>query len=474
MSKIYLTDVDKENPMQSTQERLENEKKKVEIGPDGLPLNVINSEETNTHKHHEEDLVEEVEEEENHELHKTDKEEKTQKKQSTFATIMNIMNSILGAGILSIPNTFVNSGIIPSIILILIMAILSLIATDMVISLAFKTQTVGLAQLTEKILGFWGALILTILNLLFLLTALVAYLVLAGDMITSWFDLGGIDLNPLAYHAIMELIYGIIPISLTIPRDISFLRYFSTATVICVIFFCVVMLYKAIDYHKVNSTVKMSKLDISLFSSVSIYGLSFALPSVVLPAVKLYTTKVKRRWFVSMIGIIIALFFYAIPGVTGYLIFGDETNGNILKNFKSNDVVMIICRACFFIVVTCAYPMIAQTVQAMWSQLIFKMDQPAELPNCKRFLILALTNSIPLIIAMLLPSAKPALSIGGALGGCLVDFAFPSLEFIVLYRKELKWSNWRMISSGLFFVFGLVTGVIATYQSIADAIVAFS
>ena len=66
----------------------------------------------------------------------------------------------------------------------------------MVISLAYKTQTVGLAELTTKILGYWGALILTILNLLFLLTALVAYLVLAGDMITSWFDLAHIDLNP--------------------------------------------------------------------------------------------------------------------------------------------------------------------------------------------------------------------------------------------------------------------------------------
>ena len=81
---------------------------------------------------------------------------------------------------------------------------------------------------------------------------------------------------------------------------------------------------------------------------------------------------------------------------------------------------------------------------------------------------------IPLIIAMLLPSAKPALSIGGALAGCLVDFAFPSLEYIVYFRKEYKWYNYRMILSGIFLVFGVVACVISTYQAISDAIVAFS
>ena len=225
MSEIPLNDLDKEHPMQSTQSKIETNSQKVAVGPDGLPINVIQLNDIKDHH-----ISHEEEEEEVHE-HKSldDDHEPTAKKkktQNTFSTIMNVLNSILGAGILSVSNTFVNSGVIPSLILILVMAVLSLIATDIVIFLANKTQTVGLAELTTKILGYWGALILTILNLLFLITALVAYMVLAGDMITSWFDLAKIDLNPLIYHAVMQLIYGIIPICLTIPRNISFLRYF--------------------------------------------------------------------------------------------------------------------------------------------------------------------------------------------------------------------------------------------------------
>lgn len=473
MSEIPLNDLDKEHPMQSTQSKIESNSQKVAVGPDGLPINVIQLNDIKDHH-----ISHEEEEEEVHE-HKSldDDHEPTAKKkktQNTFSTIMNVLNSILGAGILSVSNTFVNSGVIPSLILILVMAVLSLIATDIVIFLANKTQTVGLAELTTKILGYWGALILTILNLLFLITALVAYMVLAGDMITSWFDLAKIDLNPLIYHAVMQLIYGIIPICLTIPRNISFLRYFSSVSFCCILFFCVVMIYKAIDHGKIDSTCVMSKLDIKLFSSVSIYGLSFALPAVVLPAVKLYTPKVKKRYLVSFIGILISTFVYVAPGLSGYFIFGDKTDGNVLKNFRSNDGIMIVCRVCFFVIVTCAYPMIAQTVQAMWSELIFKTDQPANLPNKNRILILVLTSAIPLLIAMFLPSAKPALSIGGALGGCLVDFAFPSLEFIVYHKGTLRWSNWKMVLCLIFFIFGVIVGVIATYQAIADAIAAFS
>ncbi|KAK8836317.1 hypothetical protein M9Y10_039652 [Tritrichomonas musculus] len=473
MSEIHLEDIDKEHPMCSTQERIPLDRKKSNVGPDGFPVKFSSKEDILETPYYD-DGGEEEEKKETKSVSDKAPDEVKPKTLGSFSTIMNIMNSILGAGILSVPNTFVNSGVIPSIILLLIMAILSLIATDMVISLAFKTQTTGLAELTNKILGKVGTLILTILNLLFLLTALVAYLVLAGDMITSWFELGNIDLTPLPYHALMELIYGIIPISLTIPRDISFLHYFSTATVVCIIFFCIVMIYKVAKYNDINSTVVMSKLDIKLFSSISIYGLSFALPAVVLPAIRLYTPKVKKRWFVSMIGIIIATVFYLVPGLSGYFIFGVDTDGNILKNFKSNDVIMIICRACFFIIVTCAYPMISQSVQAMWSQLIFKKDQPSTLPVKKRVVVLILTNLIPLLIAMFLPSAKPALSIGGALGGCLVDFAFPALEYIMYYKNDLGWRNYKIILSLLFFIFGIVCCVIATYQSIVDAIDAFS
>ena len=451
---------------------------KIVIGKNGIPLDVIHDIPS---KHESIEYDPEIPEfPEKVELSSNEEEEEYKSHQqevhtSKFATVMNLLNSMLGAGILSVPNTFVNTGIIFSIVLLIIMAILSIIATDILVYLQLETNSEGLGDLTDRILGRKGSLSLSILNLLFINTALVAYLVLAGDMVTSWFELGGLDITPLSWHALMIFIYGVcIPIALSIPRDISFLRFFSTATVICIIFFCIVLLYKAIDYvienNEISPTAVLGKCDVSLFASISIYALTFALPSIALSVIRVYDRDAKKRTNAVLIAIVLCFIFVIFPGVCGYIVFGEEADGNILNSFAADDIIIIICRAAFFIIVSCAYPMVTQACQSMWSTLIFNDDSPATLITSKRAIILALTNVIPLLIAMFLPSAKPALSIGGALGGCIVDFVFPALLYIKFYKDRYKLSNWRMVLNMIFIIFGIVAAVIATYQAIVDAI----
>ncbi|OHT00267.1 Transmembrane amino acid transporter protein [Tritrichomonas foetus] len=490
-------------------ERPKSQKVSVEVGKNGIPLNVLHDSHGNQEKVSHHSSIEEYEESDSnfqkrHRKHKrehsdssaeedlekiaSDDEEFSSSSESAsstivrtkrFATIMNLLNSILGAGILSVSNTFVNTGILFSIGMLIVMALLALAATNILIVLAHDTNTKGLGELTFHILGPIGSTILSILNLLFINTALVAYLVLAGDMVTSFFELGGIDLNPLMWHALMIFIYAmVLPIALTIPRDISFLRFFSTLSITCIAFFCVSMVYKMSVYisnnHGISPTAVLGKVDITLFSSLSIYALSFSLPSVIVTVIRPYNKDVHKRKTVGFISLTACFVFVIIPGIAGYLIFGAGTDPNVLKNFPANDILIIVCRAAFFVIVSCAYPMVSQTCMSMWSQLVFKDDAPATLILWKRAVVIILNNIFPLLIAMFLPSAKPALGIGGALGGCLVDFVFPAVLYIRFHKDDFPLYHWKAILCILFGVFGLVAAVIATYQSVMDAIAAFS
>ena len=114
--------------------------------------------------------------------------------------------------------------------------------------------------------------------------------------------------------------------------------------------------------------------------------------------------------------------------------------------------------------------MVSQSVMSMWGGLIFGNDNPTTLPGWKRAVVIVLNNIIPLLLAMFLPTAKPILSIGGALGGCIVDFIFPSLMYIVYYWKDSNKFGFKYIVLYLCTLFGAVTGVIATYQAVIDAI----
>jgi amino acid permease len=398
-----------------------------------------------------------------------------------FATIMNLLNSLLGAGILSVPSSFTNVGLVPSIILLAFIAVLSYYATSMFMRLQLETFTAGLDELTLKVAGKVGQVILSILTLIFLESALMSYLILGGNMITSWLKLAKIEafnIEDLWPRAIMILIYSIVlPIALSIPRSLKVLSYFSTATVFFIAFFVLAMVIKACDdwdglsNKYPDKKVSYGKFDISVFSALSIYGLTFALPIVALPIVNHYHHSIHRRNIVALVSTILCFVLVVIPSIICYLMFGDKTKGDVLQNFDDDDYLILVVRIGFFLVVSFSYPCVVQPVAGSWAQVIYSDNDASKLPTGKRTVVQLVTHIIPLIIAMFLPQAKPVLAVGGAIGGCVVDFVYPPLLWYLHFKPAVKtWEFWLILLLG---VFGLVTGIISTYQAILDVIKAF-
>ena len=68
---------------------------------------------------------------------------------------------------------------------------------------------------------------------------------------------------------------------------------------------------------------------------------------------ELYNSNPRRMSKVSFRAMTISLFLYGSMGFFGYINFRDQTMGNILLNFTTDDVVTIIARLgkpCFFVV----------------------------------------------------------------------------------------------------------------------------
>ena len=458
------------------------QKDEAQVGIDGLPIHPVEDLPVSQHKgpiDASQQATERVDEEEFNVTQKMPSEEEetteTQKYVKTIPAIFNLLNSVLGIGLLSVPNSFINTGFVLSYIILLIMAILSYFATAIVIQLQKETNAPGFDELALQLLGKVGSVSLSVLSLFFLACGLLSYLIVAGDMLLSWFSLAGLNWNSLLPRAAVIGVYALcLPILMTIPRNIKFLEYFSTATIICLTFYTICMIYKffaTIPSNGINESCDIVKAGMGIFSSLSIYGLTFSLPSVSIPVIKNCEPNLTKRKLTGLYAIIACFVIVAITGFAGYSIFGSTANANILNSFPNDDVIIIIVRIGFFIVVTCAYPLLSQTVFGNWSQLIYKVNDANQLPNGKRAVILLIGNGIPLIIAMFLSSIKPVISVSGSLGGCIVNFMFPG----VLYVKHSpeKWTSWKNILAIALAIFGLVAGVISTYQAIVDAIAAF-
>ena len=448
------------------------------VGADGLPENPIPADAKDV------ESGQPAQPESDEEKHPVDPEEldiNNPNRVRRFATIMNLLNSLLGAGILSVPSSFTNVGLVPSIVLLAFIGVLSYYATSMFMRLQLETFTNGLDELALKVSGKVGQVILSILTLIFLESALMSYLILGGNMITSWIKLADIkafDIEKLWPRAIMILIYAVvIPIALSIPRSLKVLSYLSTATVFFIAFFVLSTIIKAcsdwdfLSNKYPDKEVTYGKFDITVFSALSIYGLTFSLPIVALPIVNNYHHSVHRRNIVGLVATIICFVLVVIPSTICYLMFGNKTEGDVLQNFPDDDYLIFAVRIGFFLVVSFSYPCVVQPVAGSWGQVIFHNNDQVNLPTKQRIVVQIVTHIIPLVIAMFLPKAKPILAVGGAIGGCVVDFVYPAILWYLYFKPPVKTVEfWLVLLLG---VFGLITGVISTYQAIVDVIDAF-
>ena len=395
---------------------------------------------------------------------------------SWFSTLMNVLNTLIGAEILGIPNSMTFCGLVPSVLLLLLTACLSYIATIQITRLQNRFSATSINDLTEKLLGRTGGICLSILTLIFTYSLLVAYLVTAAETIESWFKVAGLPQWASGWRrAVVIGVYTIcLPIPLTCPRRMDFLNTASTFAIFCLFFYCVVMIIKGsmfFAHNEVDSTVETGVFNLGFFNAFSIDCLMFALPGIVLPLLIPYHPNLTKRYYLVSGAFIMCFILTIVPGTIGYLMFGAKTDQIIFHSFDDKDVLMQCTRVAFFVVLNASYPVVGMTVIAELFGLVFKNECPAKAPLKQRIVILAFTNIPPAIIAMLLPKVRPALAVGGALGGCLTNFFVPPVLWIK--QSKEKWCHWSIVLNLLFIMFGVVCAVIATYEAILDAINTF-
>ena len=111
-----------------------------------------------------------------------------------YFALSTLIGTIIGAGIFGIPYTISKSGIIPGLFYFLILGgvvlLLHLFFGEIVLRTKEKSRLVGFSQ---KYLGSWAKILITISTILGLIGALLAYIILGGNFLqilfSTWFNL---------------------------------------------------------------------------------------------------------------------------------------------------------------------------------------------------------------------------------------------------------------------------------------------
>ncbi|EAY05867.1 Transmembrane amino acid transporter protein [Trichomonas vaginalis G3] len=393
-----------------------------------------------------------------------------------IATSLNLLNSTLGAGILSISNSFGFCGLVPSTAILTASAVLSFISASMVVKMHTISGINSFAIIAKTTLGKPGKLISDASLILFCYSCMVAYVIMGTEIIQSWAMAVHIDLHSFGKRALTVICYAFgLPILLTVPRNMTFLSYISFSCFIALSMFFFGMIYKGftvLPKTGIDPTAETATFNLHIFNALAVHVLCYSLSGIIIPIVKVMAPSLHLRNVSCGISFFASYMFVLIPAVIGYLLFGQKCEPLILNNFEDSDPLFVIIRIACFIVLVSSYPMIGLSLLTMYSQIFFGTEEQQNLPFAKRLVCLALENAPPLLVALFLPNARPALAIGGALGGGVTNYCLPPLMYIKLYQTKFSnYKTWLMIT---FSVVGVIMCGIATYEAVLDAIDAFS
>jgi len=390
-----------------------------------------------------------------------------------FPTFMNILSTLTGVEVMSVSNSMTFCGFVYSIAMMVFTTILSYIGTIVVITMQKRVRAESINDLATKIVGKWGGQAYSTLTLCFTYSCQVAYLIVGAKSVVNWIGMLGYTEWTVGYRrSLVVLGYAlVIPVALSIPRDLEILSTVSTAAIGCQVLYISTMIYEAIKMlpkQGIHITVESGTMGMQFFNAFAIYSMLYAFPSVVLPLLRCYPPDMKKRYFLIGASFVACFSVTIIPGSIGYLIWGTETNEIVINSFDPHDPYVQAVNIAFFLVVNASFAVVSITVMTDISGIVFRSHQPAKLPFTKRLIALIISDAPPVLVAMILPNVRPAFEVGGAFGGCLSNFFVPPLLWIL--QSDYKWYHWTNILMLLFSLFGLVSAAIATYQAVEEAI----
>jgi len=310
------------------------------------------------------------------------------RKVSPSTATFNLVATIIGGGVLSLPYAISQCGLALGCMALLYSAYMSSASIDILVFSARRTGKENYMELAFKAYGECALKFTSILIFLLVWMALIAYDVLIGDLLTSLLETVVTDFK-LIYRKFLILGAVAVVLPWCYKASLNSLRYLSAFSVFSISFVSIVLVYRAAQNfdsrHKIYTIQGGSSEEIYIDWNINlwptdwqkalyvfpVFGVAFICHFNVLPThteLKNPTKARTRQVMNSTIGICVII--YAIVGISGYLWSLQNTCGNILLNFGSDDYLVTSARVALTLVLMVSYPLIVHPTRNTLHQIL--------------------------------------------------------------------------------------------------------
>lgn len=404
--------------------------------------------------------------------------------------VFNLATSIIGAGIMALPATMKVLGLVPGFFAIVVMGFLSEISIELLVRFSVLSKSASYGEVVESALGFPMRILSEICVIVNNAGVLVVYLIIIGDVMSGSPDHDGV-FDQLLGHGLWDLRKLVILLVLVLflaplctLEKIDSLSFTSAASVVLAIVFvvvsCVIVFLKLVE-----GKITKPRMGPDFGSKAAILDLLVVIPIMTNAYVchfnvqpiynELKGRSQKKMNRVGRITTLLCVLVYFATAVSGYLLFGDDTEADVLTNFDKDlgiefsSILNYVVRIGYVLHLVLVFPVIHFSLRQTVSALLFKEPLPKG-----RVKALTLTTALLGLIYLgstMIPNIWVAFKFTGATTGLSLGFIFPCL---IALRLDKKGGNltcaervllWMMLSWALLVSVVGIVGNIYSLQS---------
>lgn len=388
---------------------------------------------------------------------------------SVPAAVFNLATSIIGAGIMALPATMKVLGVAVGLVSILVMGVLSEITIELLVRFSAYCRALSYGEVVHRALGRPASIVAQMCVIINNAGVLVVYLIIIGDVMSGSLKHIGV-MDQLVGHGewdnrklLILVVLVIFLAPLCALEKIDSLSLSSAASVALAVVFvvvsCIIALIKIAE-----GKISMPRMGPDFSSREAMLDLLVVIPIMtnayichfnVQPIYNELKEKTPQKMYkVGRISTVLCVVVYALTALSGYLLFGDDTESDVLTNFdkdlgiRLSSVLNYIVRIGYVIHLVLVFPVVHFSLRQTVDSLIF-----GELASPSRKKTLTLTVVLLALIYLgstMIPNIWMAFKFTGATTGLALGFMFPALVALRLDKEGSRLGHGeRLLSLGL-------------------------
>lgn len=401
--------------------------------------------------------------------------------------VFNLTTSIIGAGIMALPAAMKVLGLVLGFVLIILMGILSEISVELLVRFSALCKATTYGEVVQYAMGRPARVLSEICLIINNAGVLVVYLIIMGDVMSGsvhhvgvfdqWLGNGIWDQRKLVILVVVVVFLA----PLCALERIDSLSLTSAASVALAIVFVVVAVVIAF-IKLVEGDIEAPRMGPDFGSKKAILDLLVVIPIMTNAYVchfnvqpiynELEGRSPQKMNRVGRITTAVCIVVYAFTAISGYLLFGEDTESDVLTNFdkdlgiRFSSALNYIVRVGYIFHLVLVFPVVHFSLRQTVDSLVFEGSAPL-LESRKRSLGLTLVLlAIIYFGSTMIPNIWTAFKFTGATTAVSLGFIFPSLIALRLNKQGGGLNFKEKFLSWLMLVLAIVVGIVGVIGNI--------